>query len=51
MKKFAAVLAACAVLSISGAAFANPPGKNGSPTGRHNAQPAAPTIKAANNGR
>ncbi|NLD96616.1 MAG: phosphate ABC transporter substrate-binding protein, partial [Synergistaceae bacterium] len=32
MKKFAAVLAACAVLSISGAAFANAIVMNGSTT-------------------
>ena len=48
MKKFAAVLAACAVLSISGAAFANAIVMNGSTTVLPIAQAAAEKYMAAN---
>ena len=50
MKNFAAVLAACAVLSISGAAFANALVMNGSTTVLPIAQAAAEKYMAANSG-
>ncbi len=50
MKKFAVVLAVCAVLSISGAAFANALVMNGSTTVLPIAQAAAEKYMAANSG-